>query len=57
MTWFGWLLVGNWAAASLSAVWRVGRPAKPVSPAAAMVAVLIDAALIVGVLAVGTGRL
>ena len=56
MNWFGWLLVAWWAVSALLTVGYIGKPRKPLVPSTAVVVILIYAALIVGLLAVGTGR-
>lgn len=56
MNWFGWLLVAWWAVNALLTVARIGKDSKPTEPVAAAVVVLIDAALIVALFTVGTGR-
>ena len=54
MNWFGWLLVAWWATSALLTVTYVGKQRKPLEPGVAAIAVLIYAALTVGLLTVGT---
>ena len=56
MNWFGWLLVAWWAVSALLVIGNIGKPSKPTRPSVAVGVVIIDAALIVGLLTVGTGR-
>ncbi len=50
MDWFLWLVVATWAVAALVTVARVGRPRSATTPREATLVVVIDAALIVGML-------
>jgi hypothetical protein len=54
MNWFGWFLVAWWAASALFVVGNIGKPSKPTRPSVAVAVVIIDAALIVALLTVGT---
>lgn len=52
MTWFDWTLVGWLAFGALATVGLIGVPRKPISPGTAVATVVINAALVVGVLLV-----
>lgn len=56
MTWFGWLLIAYWATTGLLVITKVGKPAKPTTPALAATVTLLCAAFIVGILTVGVNR-
>lgn len=56
MNWFGWLLIAFWVTTALLVVGNVGKPSKPTRPGVAVGVVLINAAFVVGLLTVGTGR-
>lgn len=50
MTGFDWFLVGLWTVGILTTVLTVNRPRDPISPVVASVIVLLDLALIAGLL-------
>lgn len=51
MTWFDYVLIAWLAIGGLGAVLLIGKPRKPIDPAVAMWTVLINALLILGVVA------
>jgi hypothetical protein len=57
VTWFGWFVVGYWGVNGVASVLLVGKRREPISAEAAALSILMYVALIVGVLAAGTGRL
>lgn len=56
MTWFGWVLVALFALSALTTISQVRKPRTPTTQGMAVFVVLCDAAIIIEILTVGTGR-
>lgn len=52
MTWFDWALIGWLTLGAVSAVAFVGKPRQPIAPGVAVATVLVNALIVVGVVAV-----
>lgn len=57
MTWFGWVLVVWCILDGLAAIKMIGKERPTTTPKIAMAMVIVQAAIIIGVLIVGTGSI
>lgn len=54
LNWFGWVLVGMYVLSALLSVGTVGKPRTPTEPGAAVIIVVLNTLLVLGLLFVGT---
>jgi hypothetical protein len=57
LTWFGYVVLVLWIANAIAAVLMVGKIRKPTDPGTLLAQLILDALLILGLLAIGTGKL
>lgn len=55
MTWFGWFLIGYWAANALGSIALIGHRRDPITPGVAVALVILYGLLAWGVATVSTG--